>query len=80
LPRHGWTDAAYAALEAGFRVYDPATLQSTLVKLVASFNREATRPSDASLQLTTQQTGSQTYYAIRNQKQPGFENRLYLCR
>jgi len=23
--------------------------------------------------LTTQQTGSQTYYAIRNQKQPGFE-------
>jgi hypothetical protein len=56
-----------------FEVYDPATLQSTLVKLVASFNREATRPSDASLQLTTQQTGSQTYYAIRNQKQPGFE-------
>jgi hypothetical protein len=56
-----------------FEVYDPATLQATLVKLVASFNREATQPSDASLQLTTQQAGSQTYYAIRNQKQPGFE-------
>jgi hypothetical protein len=55
-----------------FEVYDPATLQSTIGKLVESFNRQA-RPSDGSLQLSHQQTGSQTYYNLRNPKQPNFE-------
>jgi len=53
-------------------VYDPATLQSTIGKLVDSFNREA-YASDGSLQLTQQQTGSQTYYTLHNPKQPNFE-------
>jgi hypothetical protein len=54
-------------------VYDPTTLQSTIGKLVESFNREQTQPANGSLQLATQQVGSQTYYTLRNQKQPGFE-------
>jgi hypothetical protein len=53
-------------------VYDPATLQATIGKLVDSFNREATR-TEGSLQLTQQQVGSQTYYTIRNSKQSAFE-------
>ena len=60
-----------------FEVYDPATLQSTIGKLVESFNREAaTRNANhdvGSLQLTQQQVGPQTYYTIRNPKQPNFE-------
>ena len=36
--------------KAVFEVYDPSTLQSTIAKLVDSFNREAAR-SDGSLQL-----------------------------
>jgi hypothetical protein len=52
-------------------VYDPATLQSTMAKLVASFNREAS-PGGAVLQLGEQQIGSQTYYTLRNGR-PGFE-------
>jgi len=55
-----------------FEVYDPARMQSTVGKLVDSFNREA-HSSDGSLQLAQQQTGSQTYYTIRNSKQPNFE-------
>jgi hypothetical protein len=55
-----------------FEVYDPATLQSTIGKLVDSFNREATQ-SDGSLQLAQQQVGSQTYYTLHNPKQPNFE-------
>src|SRR6266851_5880795 len=55
-----------------FEVYDPATLQATIGKLVASFNREA-HASDGSLQFAQQQTGSQTYYTLRNTKQPNFE-------
>jgi hypothetical protein len=47
-------------------------MQSTVGKLVDSFNREA-HSSDGSLQLAQQQTGSQTYYTIRNSKQPNFE-------
>ena len=61
-------------------VYDPATLQSTIGKLVDSFNREAASASSAStsssigsLQLTQQQVGSQTYYTIRNSTQANFE-------
>jgi hypothetical protein len=55
-----------------FEVYDPVTLQSTIAKLVDSFNREAT-PSQGSIQLATQQVGSQTYYTLRNPKQQSFE-------
>jgi len=55
-----------------FEVYDPSTLQSTIGKLVDSFNREATQ-SDGSLQLAQQQIGSQTYYTLHNPKQPNFE-------
>jgi ferric-dicitrate binding protein FerR (iron transport regulator) len=53
-------------------VYDPATLQSTIGKLVDGFNREASQP-EGSLQLTQQETGSQIYYTLRNSKRPGFE-------
>jgi hypothetical protein len=55
-----------------FEVYDPSTLQSTIGKLVDSFNRQSTA-TDASLQLAQQQVGSQTYYTLRNPKQAGFE-------
>jgi hypothetical protein len=66
--------------KAVVEVYDPATLQSTIGKLVDSFNREAASASSAStsssigsLQLTQQQVGSQTYYTIRNSTQANFE-------
>lgn len=55
-----------------FEVYDPATLQSTIGKLVESFNREATQ-AQGSLQLAQQQVGSQTYYTVHNPKQANFE-------
>jgi hypothetical protein len=50
-----------------FEVYDPATLQSTIQKLVDSFNREAT-PKEGPLQLAQRQVGSQSYYTLRHQK------------
>jgi FecR protein/Putative zinc-finger len=69
--------------KAVFEVYDPATLQTTIGKLIDSFNREAasasssssTAPSSpiGSLQLTQQQVGSRTYYTIRNSNQTNFE-------
>jgi len=64
--------------KAVVEVYDPATLQSTIGKLVDSFNREAASASSSSsstgsLQLTQQQVGSRTYYTIRNSKQANFE-------
>ncbi|MFZ0772584.1 MAG: FecR domain-containing protein [Candidatus Sulfotelmatobacter sp.] len=55
-----------------FEVYDPATLQSTIGKLVDGFNREASQ-SEGSLQLTSQQISSQTYYTLHSSKQPTFE-------
>ena len=58
--------------KAVFEVYDPATLQSTIAKLVDSFNREAHHP-DVSLQLAKQHVGSQIYYTLRNQKDVNFE-------
>ena len=58
--------------KAIFEVYDPATLQATIGKLVDSFNREAA-PAQGKLQLSNQQTGSQTYFTIRNSAQPTFE-------
>ena len=47
-------------------VYDPATLQSTIGKLVESFNREI-KPQEQSLQLTQRQVGSRTYFVISSQ-------------
>jgi FecR protein/Protein of unknown function (DUF3352) len=55
-----------------FEVYDPATLQATIAKLVDSFNREGSAEG-RSLQLTRQQVGSQTYYVINSQQQPNVE-------
>ena len=46
-----------------FEVYDPATLQSTIAKLVDSFNREG-NAEGRSLQLTQRQLGSRTYFVI----------------
>jgi hypothetical protein len=46
-------------------VYDPATLQSTIEKLVDSFNREGNAKGH-SLQLTKRRVGSRTYFAIMN--------------
>ena len=53
-------------------VYDPATLQSTIGKLVEGFNREAGK-SASPLQLSQQQVGSQTYYTLHNSEQPNLE-------
>ncbi|HEY3971710.1 MAG TPA: FecR domain-containing protein [Candidatus Sulfotelmatobacter sp.] len=44
-------------------VYDPATLQSTLAKLVDSYNREPGAQGHA-VQLTQRQVNSRTYYVI----------------
>jgi hypothetical protein len=55
-----------------FEVYDPGTLQSTIGKLVESFNREASQ-TGGSLQLTQRQVGSQVYYTLVNSKQPNLE-------
>src|SRR6202035_4247475 len=44
-------------------VYDPATLQATVAKLIDSFNREANTQGH-SLQLSNKQVGSRTYYTI----------------
>jgi FecR protein/Protein of unknown function (DUF3352)/Putative zinc-finger len=46
-------------------VYDPATLQATIAKLVDSYNREGSAQG-RSLQLTKRQVGSQTYFVISN--------------
>jgi ferric-dicitrate binding protein FerR (iron transport regulator) len=53
-------------------VYDPATLQSTVAKLVDSFNHEAGTQGH-SLQLTTQQVNSRTYYSISSSSRPNSE-------
>ena len=60
-----------------FEVYDPTTLQSTIAKLVDSFNREATtqgqnRPSHT-MQLTQRQVGSRTYFVISSPNEPNSE-------
>jgi hypothetical protein len=54
-----------------FEVYDPATLQSTIEKLVDSFNRE--NPKGHSAQLTQFKVGSQIYYSIRGSANPALE-------
>ena len=48
-------------------VYDQDSLQSTISKLIDSFNRQA-QPEMGNLQLTKRQLGSQTYFTIRNDK------------
>lgn len=48
-----------------FEVYDPATLQATIAKLVDNYNREGSAEGH-SLQLMKRQVGSQTYFAITN--------------
>jgi hypothetical protein len=46
-------------------VYDPATLQATIAKLVDTYNREGAAEG-RSLQLAKRQVGSQTYFVISN--------------
>jgi ferric-dicitrate binding protein FerR (iron transport regulator) len=48
-----------------FEVYDPATLQATIAKLVDSYNREGSAEG-RSVQLAKRQVGSQTYFVITN--------------
>jgi hypothetical protein len=55
-----------------FEVYDPATLQATIAKLVDSFNREGSAQGH-SLQLTTRKVGSETYFVIGNPNQANSE-------
>jgi hypothetical protein len=55
-----------------FEVYDPATLQATIAKLVDSFNREATNKRH-SLQLTQRQVGSRTYFVVSSPNTPNAE-------
>ena len=55
-----------------FEVYDPTTLQSTIAKLVDSFNREANAKGHT-LQLTQRQVGSRTYFAISSPNSPNSE-------
>jgi hypothetical protein len=50
-----------------FEVYDPATLQATIAKLVDSYNREGSAEGH-SLQLTKRRVGSQTYFVITNSR------------
>jgi len=57
-----------------FEVYDPATLQSTIEKLVESFNREVT--SGHTLQLTKRQVGSQVYFAISGPNPQGINSEV----
>jgi hypothetical protein len=55
-----------------FEVYDPATLQSTIAKLVESFNREASAEGHA-VQLTQRQVGGQTYFVIKSPSESNYE-------
>lgn len=54
-----------------FEVYDPTTLQSTIRKLVDSFNRE--NQSGKSLELSEKKVGSETYFTIRSSTEPNVE-------
>jgi len=55
-----------------FEVYDPTTLQSTIEKLVDSFNREGNEHNH-SLQITSKQINSRTYYTISSPNQRNYE-------
>ena len=56
-------------------VYDPVTLQSTLEKLVESFNREGAAHG-LSLHLTQRKMGSQTYFTLRSSNAQGRNSEL----
>jgi hypothetical protein len=55
-----------------FEVYDPATLQATIAKVVDSFNQEGSAEGHT-LQLTKRRVGAQTYYFIRNSNEANAE-------
>ena len=55
-----------------FEVYDPTTLQSTIEKLIDTFNREGSAQGH-SLQLTKKQVNSRTYFVISSPNQPNLE-------
>jgi len=54
-----------------FEVYDPSTLQSTIEKLIDSFNRENNKGH--ALQVTRKQIGSRVYFTLSSPSQPNFE-------
>jgi hypothetical protein len=54
-----------------FEVYDPATLQSTIAKLVDNFNQENT--DGRTMQLAQHQVGSRSYFVISNSNHPNSE-------
>ncbi len=57
-----------------FEVYDPATLQATIGKLIESFNRESSAAAKGrTLQLTQRQVGSRTYFVISSPNTPNSE-------
>jgi FecR protein/Protein of unknown function (DUF3352)/Putative zinc-finger len=56
-----------------FEVYDPATLQATIGKLVDSFNRESAAAQKHPLQLTQRQVGSRTYFVVSSPNTPNSE-------
>jgi ferric-dicitrate binding protein FerR (iron transport regulator) len=57
-----------------FEVYDPTTLQSTIAKLVDSFNREAaTNTKGHAIELTERRVGSRTYFVISSPDKPNSE-------
>ncbi|HYM74748.1 MAG TPA: FecR domain-containing protein [Candidatus Dormibacteraeota bacterium] len=55
-----------------FEVNDPATLQSTIEKLIDDLNREANNHGH-SLQVTKKEVGSRTYFVISSPSQPNVE-------
>jgi hypothetical protein len=55
-----------------FEVYDPTTLQTTIERLVDSFNRESAS-KNRSLQIAKKQVGSRTYFTLSSPSQPNFE-------
>jgi hypothetical protein len=55
-----------------FEVYDPTTLQSTIEKLIDTFNREGNAQGH-SLQLSKRQVNSRTYFVISSPNQPNIE-------
>jgi hypothetical protein len=54
-----------------FEVYDPSTLQSTMERLIDSYNRENTKGH--ALEVTRKQVGSRVYYTISSPNQPNYE-------
>ena len=54
-----------------FEVYNPTTLQSTIEKLIDSFNRENNRGH--ALRVTRKQIGSRVYFTVSSPNQPNFE-------